>query len=295
MNYFDHLITAAQYVAPQHVLSRLAWRIARCKNRQLKDLLIRLFLLRYKVDLSEAARTRISEYDSFNHFFTRALRPDSRSLATPTDTLLCPADGSISQIGHVDGDSLMQAKGRYYSLGALLGRDKDQRNRFANGSFATIYLAPHNYHRVHAPVSGTVGRIRYVPGRLFSVNNRTTRSVDQLFALNERLIVEIHSEAGDILVILVGAMLVASMELTCCDVPGAIQAAAGSANPYLIEPTKLAAPIERGAELGRFNMGSTVILLAESERLDWDPTLEHGISVRVGQSIGSLIAPDPGP
>jgi phosphatidylserine decarboxylase len=288
MSSLDQLITLPQYFAPQHALSRLAGRIARCENKLLKNLLIRAFLLRYKVDLNEAERTRISEYESFNDFFTRALHPDSRPLSPYPDDLLCPADGSISQLGHLDNDSLMQAKGRDYSLSALLGGDEDQQNRFANGAFATIYLAPHNYHRVHSPISGTIGRIRYVPGRLFSVNDRTARCVDQLFALNERLTVEIHSDTGNILVILVGAMLVASMELTCCDVPDAIRTVGSTSNAYVIEPINPGMPLERGAELGRFNMGSTVILLAQPERLTWDPTLGHGTLVQVGQPIGSL-------
>ena len=288
MSYLDHLITLPQYIAPHHTLSRIAWRIARTKNKLLKDLLIRAFLLRYDVDLDEADRTHLSDYDSFNDFFTRALRPDVRPIATTANVVVCPADGSISQLGEINENKLLQAKGRSYSLAALLATDDAEPQRFTNGSFATIYLAPHNYHRVHAPISGTVTRIRYVPGRLFSVNDRTARCVDQLFARNERLIVEICSDAGIVVVILVGAMLVASMELTCCDVEAAIRIAGKISEPYLIEPNAAAAFIERGTELGRFNMGSTVIILAESERLRWDPALAHGSPVAVGQTLGSL-------
>ncbi len=288
MSYLDHLITLPQQIAPHHALSRIAGRIARSRNKLLKELLIRVFLLRYDVDIGEAERTQLSEYDSFNDFFTRALRSGARPIPKTTSAVACPADGTISQLGNIDDSSLVQAKGRFYSLGALLGGSDSDPQRFNNGTFATIYLAPHNYHRVHAPVSGTITRIRYVPGRLFSVNDRTARCVDRLFAHNERIIVEISSDAGMIVVILVGAMLVASMELTCCNVEAAIKMAGKTTAPYLIEPNKPTAAIERGAELGRFNMGSTVIILAEPGRLDWDPTLGHGSPVEVGQTLGSI-------
>jgi len=288
ISYLDHLITLPQHIAPHHFISRIAWRIARSKSKILKDLLIRAFLLRYNVDLNEADRGQVSDYDSFNDFFTRALRPDVRPIAGTTDTLVCPADGAISQLGSIDGNTVMQAKGRYYTLDALLGGDEGEPHRFSNGSFATIYLAPHNYHRVHAPIAGTVSRIRYVPGQLFSVNDRTARCVDQLFARNERLIVELQSDAGTVVLVLVGAMLVSSMELTCCDVPAAISMAARTKGPYAIEPIAATSVIERGAELGRFNMGSTVIVLAESGRLHWDQTLAHGVHVKVGQTLGSV-------
>ena len=288
MSYLDHLLTLPQRIAPHHTLSRIAWGIARSNNKCLKDLLIRAFLLRYDVELGEADRTHLSDYDSFNDFFTRALRPDVRPIPATANTVVCPADGTISQLGAIDANRLVQAKGRYYSLVALLGGDDAEPQRFTNGSFATIYLAPHNYHRVHTPITGTITRIRYIPGRLFSVNDRTVRCVDQLFARNERLIVEIRSDAGIVVVILVGAMLVASMELTCCDVEAAIRMAGKTTGPYFIEPTAATAVIERGTELGRFNMGSTVIILAEPGRLNWDPTLVHGTSVEVGQTIGSF-------
>lgn len=293
MRYLDHLLTLPQHIAPHHTLSRIAWRIARSKHHLFKDLLIRAFLLRYDVDLGEADRGDRSDYDSFNDFFTRALRPEVRPITEAANSLVCPADGTISQLGDIDDNSLVQAKGRYYSLGALLGGDDAEPHRFTNGSFATIYLAPHNYHRVHAPITGAITRIRYIPGRLFSVNDRTARCVDQLFARNERLTVEIDSEAGTVVIILVGAMLVASMELICCDVAAAIQMAGDTAQPYLIEPTETATVIERGAELGRFNMGSTVIILAEPGRLSWDRMLMHGTHVEVGQTLGSCKTPDP--
>ncbi|HCU90617.1 MAG TPA: phosphatidylserine decarboxylase [Gammaproteobacteria bacterium] len=288
MSYLDHLITLPQRIVPHHRLSRIAWGIAQNKNKLLKTLLIHLFLLRYKVDLDEADHSHLSDYKSFNDFFTRALRPGSRPLQGTAGTLLCPADGIISQLGRTANNRLVQAKGRYYSLDALLAGDDANSQRFNNGSFATIYLAPHNYHRVHAPITGTITQIRYVPGRLFSVNDRTARSVNQLFARNERLILEICSESETVIVILVGALLVASMELTCCDVKAAMRHADRPTEPYFIEPNAANSVIEQGMELGRFNMGSTVIILLEPETLTWEPLLAEGSPVKVGQALGSF-------
>lgn len=285
MSCLDRLFTLPQYVAPHHALSRLAWLLARSKNKRLKNALIRVFLLSYDVDLSEARRPLIEDYDCFNDFFTRELRAGSRPLAATDDAIISPADGVISQLGRIDDGRLLQAKGRTYSLPALLGGDETSIRRFTDGSFATIYLAPHNYHRVHAPVTGTVSRVRYIPGRLFSVNDRTAGSIGDLFARNERIIVEMRSDAGVVAVILVGAMLVGSMELTCCDVPAAIRSADGTLRPFAIKQTDASFLLERGSELGRFNMGSTVILLAQPERLDWDAALSRGSEVRVGQTI----------
>lgn len=291
MSLIDRLLTAPQYVVPHHTLSRLAWAVARNRNKRLKDVLIDAFMRHYGIDLGEAVRDQARDYASFNDFFTRALRPGTRPQATARDAVLSPADGTISELGRIDQGSLLQAKGRYYSLHALLAGDEALHKRFTGGSFATIYLAPHNYHRVHAPVGATVERVRYVPGRLFSVNNRTARCVDGLFARNERLIIELDSEAGYIAVILVGAMLVSSMELTFCDVAAALESNHGG-QPFVIEQDPGPVVLERGAELGRFNMGSTVILLAESGRLDWDAALEHGSEIRFGQAIAT-VAPAP--
>lgn len=287
MSVIDRILTLPQHVAPHHRLSQLAWRIARSENQLFKNLLIRGFMWRYDIDLSEAERTDIADYNSFNDFFTRALRPGSRPLSSDATAIVGPADGTISQIGAIDGERLLQAKGRYYSIGALLADSSAAPRRYTGGSFATIYLAPHNYHRVHAPVAGTISRVAYIPGRLFSVNDRTARCVDNLFARNERIIVEMQSSIGEIAVILVGAMLVSSMELTCCDVAAALQATSDATTTTSIDLSAAPCAIELGAELGRFNMGSTVILLAPAGRLTWASELEHGVDVRVGQTIAT--------
>jgi phosphatidylserine decarboxylase len=284
----DRILTFPQFIAPQRSLSRLAWKISRSRNEKVKRFLIGAFRCRYAVDLSEAVTANVDDYDSFNAFFTRALLPSSRPISPIVDALVCPADGTISQLGDITGENLIQAKGRYYSLAALLAGDVDLIKKFTDGTFATIYLAPHNYHRVHCPVTGAVKTVRYVPGDLFSVNNRTARCVENLFARNERVIVEFESDAGAIAVIFVGAMLVSSMELNCCDLSHATVAALTDPQPISVACRDDDCVFERGAELGRFNMGSTIILLAQPGRVSWDPRLKHADIVRVGESLGSI-------
>lgn len=285
MSGIDRLLTLPQYAAPHHALSRLAGRIARIRHPVVRAFLIRSFLAFYDVDLNEAERSSLSDYASFNDFFTRALRPQSRPLASNPDALISPADGAISQLGTIDGDRVLQAKGRDYSLAALLAADGDDDARYLGGNFLTVYLAPHNYHRVHTPYGGRICAVRYVPGRLFSVNQRTARCVDGLFARNERLIVEFDTAHGRIAVILVGAMLVASMELTVCDVPGALQTAGRTSAPFTVPPVGDYGSLDRGAELGRFNMGSTVIIVGEARRWQWLPELRAGSILKMGQAL----------
>jgi len=281
----DSLITVPQYLAPHHALSRLAWRIARIENPVIKSSLIGAFLKCYDVALEEAERPRAADYASFNDFFTRALQPGTRPLPDNQSIIVSPADGAISQVGQIHHSTLLQAKGRHYSVAALLAGDTVLAKKFTDGVFATIYLAPHNYHRVHAPFGGKVTNVRYVPGRLFSVNHRTARAVDNLFARNERIVVELDTAYGSVAVILVGAMLVASMELTMCDVPRAMLNAGTTRSPYVVEPSPDYGDIMRGAELGRFNMGSTVIVLGERDAWEWLPDLRHGTTLRMGQAL----------
>jgi phosphatidylserine decarboxylase len=291
MDLIDRILTIPQFIAPQRALSRLVWKVTRLRNEKFKRLMIRAFLSRYDVDLSEAITADVDNYESFNDFFTRKLLPSSRPISPITDAIVCPADGTISQIGEINGENLFQAKGRYYSLSALLAGDANLVGKFTGGAFATIYLAPHNYHRVHCPVTGTVKTVRYVPGRLFSVNNRTARCVENLFARNERVIVELESDAGSIAVIFVGAMLVSSIDLNCADLSGAAETAVINPQPISVACREDDPVFERGAELGRFNMGSTIILLAQPGKVSWDPSLNHADIVRVGESLGSIAAP----
>jgi phosphatidylserine decarboxylase len=290
MKFLDWLLTVPQYIAPQRSLSKLVWRLSRLKHKTLKSIFIRFFRVAYNVDLAEAIRQENDDYESFNDFFTRELLPEARP-APPNDrAILSPADGVVSQIGQVRNKSLVQAKGRNYSLEALLADDRELAKKFTGGNFATIYLAPHNYHRVHAPIAGTVEKVRYVPGKLFSVNNRTARCVDNLFARNERIIVELSTEIGSVAVILVGAMLVASMDVVGCKVATEIQRNGGSRRPFDVPTLSAFSKFKSGEELGRFNMGSTVILLFEPGRIAWDKSLEHSSKVQIRQSIGSRVA-----
>ncbi|MFT4560983.1 MAG: phosphatidylserine decarboxylase [Gammaproteobacteria bacterium] len=287
MDLVDRILTFPQFIAPKRTLSQLVWKVSRSRNEKIKRFLISAFQSKYTVDLNEAATANVDDYDSFNDFFTRKLLPSSRPISPNADAIVCPADGTISQLGEIKGENLFQAKGRYYSLSALLAGDEHLVEKFTDGAFATIYLAPHNYHRVHSPVTGTVKTVSYVPGSLFSVNNRTARCVENLFARNERVIVELDSAAGSIAVIFVGAMLVSSIELNCCDLTHAAAQATKSPQPISVA-CRNDTVFDRGAELGRFNMGSTIILLTQPRSVAWETRLQHGDVVRVGESLGSL-------
>lgn len=282
----DRLLVLPQYLLPQHALSRLVKRLTRIETPFVKDLLMRVFLQCYAVDLDEAAQANPRDYASFNAFFTRALRAGARPLAGGDNALVSPADGTISQLGALDGDTLLQAKGKSYTLMGLLAGDTDLAALFVHGSFATIYLAPFNYHRVHSPLAGEIERVIYVPGRLFSVNQRTSRVIPDLFARNERVVVVLRTAYGRVAVILVGAMLVGSMELIGCDLDAALDRQRRR-EPFAVNVGQRPPRLARGAELGRFNMGSTVILLCERGRTAWHPEWAPGALIRVGQELGS--------
>jgi len=277
------IFVAAQYLLPQHLLSRIVHWATRRENVPWKNALIRSFLRHFNVDMSEAAEPDPFAYSSFNDFFTRALRAGVRQVAAGTNSVACPVDGSVSAAGKIEGDTLIQAKGHAYSLDALLAGNELLARKFRGGRFATLYLAPHNYHRIHMPLSGTLTTTTHVPGRLFSVNTSTVDRVPGLFARNERVICAFDTECGPLAVILVGALFVGSMstvwagDITPRSSRQASQIAANARHIHL----------ERGAEMGRFNMGSTVILLMAGN-VDWSATLRTGESVCVGESIGTV-------
>jgi phosphatidylserine decarboxylase len=270
-----------QYLLPQHGLSRLILAATRMRAPWFKNWTIRGFLRLYRVDMTEAAQTDPYRYGSFNEFFTRALKDGARPIAGDAHAIASPVDGCVSEAGTLDRDLLLQAKGRQYRLTELLA-SQPWASQFEGGSFATIYLAPFNYHRVHMPLHGELRETVYVPGRLFSVNAVTARHVPGLFARNERILTLFDSAAGPFALVLVGALNVGSMATVW----------AGDITPAARRViTKIPAPptvLEKGAELGRFNMGSTVILLFGANRARWHPEIKAGCVVRLGQSLGFL-------
>ena len=280
------LFVALQYLLPHHFISRLAYRITRSRVPLVKNALIRSFVSNFHPDMSEAEQPDPLQYESFNAFFTRALRAQARPPDPDPAVLDSPVDGAVSQIGRLDGPWLVQAKGHAYTLESLLAADLSWAARFRGGAFAALYLAPFNYHRVHMPLRGALRAAWYVPGQLFSVNATTTAGVPGLFARNERVVCVFGHEALTFAVVLVGALLVGSIatvwhgEVTpravrgCADLP--------------LDASRAALNLEKGAELGRFNMGSTVILLLPPGSGEWLPGLAPGSSVRVGQALARL-------
>ena len=274
-----------QHALPHHVVSRAAGKIASSENSWLKNLLIRRFIEAYDVDMGEAARS-VEEFKSFNDFFTRELKPGARPLADSAAHILSPADGAVSQIGRIEEDRIFQAKGRHFTATQLLGGDEEAAKRFEGGSFATIYLSPRDYHRVHMPASGSLASTTYVPGDLFSVNQVTAENVDGLFARNERLACLFTGPDGIFASVMVGAMIVAGIETVWS---GLVE----THHPKLIRESfgADAHSFAAGDEMGRFILGSTVVLLFEPGRVEWDDSLKAGDSVRMGQAIGKRLQP----
>lgn len=280
-DFADRLFAAVQLALPTRLLSWLMFRITRIRHPGFKNAFIRVFMRLFRIDLGEAQVQRVEDFACFNDFFTRALKPGARPLAAAPQ-FLCPVDGTISQIGQVGDGRIFQAKGHDYSAAELLGNAEAAR-QFDGGSFATIYLAPYNYHRIHMPVDGTLRHWRYIPGRLFSVNPATARAMPNLFARNERVVAVFDTPRGPLAMVLVGALFVGSMETVwagCITPPHERGDGGGDYTP--MSPVRLA----RGDEMGRFNMGSTVILLSAPGALQWDSTLQPGQVVRMGQALG---------
>ncbi len=283
MSLVDQLKVLPQYVLPQHALSvAMHWLTTR-ETVWLKNTLIKGFMHLYDIDLSEAHMPDPEAYRSFNDFFTRALRPGARPISEAP--LVSPADGIISQAGRIDGNRLIQAKCHDYTLEALLGGDISYAEQFRNGAYSVIYLSPRDYHRVHMPTDGTLISMTYVPGDLFAVNPATVSTVDNLFARNERLIIRFDTEKGPLCLIMVGAIFVGSMET----------AWAGKITPPYRPALRHfdygaeALFFRKGAEIGRFNMGSTVILLTPENGYTGMAELPHPASIKMGEP---LLPPD---
>ena len=282
----DRLFAILQYLLPKQLLSRFIYHLMRTESPAVKRLLIGSFLRGYAVNMEEAAQPDAFAYRSFNDFFTRALKTGARPIAAAQDIVVSPVDGTWSRRGVLDGEALLQAKGRYYSLTELLANDREAIEAYRDGGFACIYLAPYNYHRIHMPCAARLRSTVYVPGDLFSVNAATVRAVPRVFARNERVICDFDTAFGRMAVILVGALFVGSMATVPC----------GEINPpprRSKSPQRLANRVGRefakGEELGRFNKGSTVILLTQRERVHWNSELALPATVQLGQAIASVV------
>jgi phosphatidylserine decarboxylase len=283
----DALRTLPQYLLPQRRLTRLAYRLTRVRTSWFKNALIHGFIRRFKIDLAEALEPEPRAYPDFNAFFTRALKPSARPIATGDQVICCPVDGAISQIGMIQADALLQAKGQSFSLTALLGGSAERARPFQGGGFVILYLSPRDYHRIHMPLAGRLREMVHVPGALFSVSPLTSRVVPGLFARNERVATLFDSSVGPMALVLVGAINVASIETVWA---GVITPPLGAAIRCWRYPPhggdNGAVALAKGAELGRFNMGSTVILLFGPAAVRWEPTLQVETRVRLGQPLG---------
>lgn len=280
------LFVVLQYLLPQHLLSRLMGRLAECEVPWVKQPFIDLFVTRYGVDMSEAAEPETAGYPNFNAFFTRALKPGARPLPDDPEAIVSPADGAVSQAGAIGLGRIVQAKGQTYSVAELLGGDDALAERWRDGLFATIYLAPRDYHRVHMPLGGVLESMTYVPGRLFSVNPATADNVPRLFARNERVVTVWKTDAGPMAVVLVGAMIVAGIDTVWA---GPVAPPRHVNTIHYRETSEIT--LATGAEMGRFRMGSTVVVLLPAGVSEWAPILVPGARLRMGEAIGTLRRP----
>ena len=280
---FKKFCVFLQFVIPQHLLSRLVGFFMNCHWSWLKNKLISWFIKHYHVDMRLAEKTRISDYATFNEFFTRKLKPQLRPMSKDKKAIICPVDGVVSQIGSIQDNTIIQAKKKSYTINELLAGNKYAKT-FNQGSFVTLYLSPKDYHRIHIPTKGRLIEMIYVPGRLFSVNPATTASIDGLYAKNERVICVFETEFGMMVVILIGALLVGSIHT--------VWANKVLPNKYKTiqswQYKKKNIVLKRGDELGHFELGSTVIVLFEPNKLKWKQTLQHQTSVKFGQCINHI-------
>ena len=279
----DRLAVLPQYLFPQKALTAFAGWVATRQWGRYTTRLIAWFVGRYGVNMAEAAEPNIAAYPSFNAFFTRALRADARPLAAAD--FVCPVDGAISQLGAIDKDRIFQAKGHDYTCTALLGGDSAAAAQFQDGSFATVYLSPRDYHRIHMPCDGTLQRMVYVPGDLFSVNPTTAHGVPGLFARNERVVCHFSTPHGPMALVLVGATIVGSMATIWHGLVNPPRRPQVTVWGYGSE--KIPAPfLRRGAEMGRFLLGSTVVLLWPQDTIRFNPHWKAASPVCMGQEMG---------
>jgi phosphatidylserine decarboxylase len=280
----DRAFAALQDLLPKHALSKMMHRLARSTNPVVRKAIIGTILRAYPtIDMREAEQPDPYAYASFNAFFARALRAGVRPIAGGADRLVAPVDGTVSQLGGVSSGQIYQAKGTYYTAAALLA-DAAAEARYGGGAFACLYLAPYNYHRVHMPVAGRLMATRYVPGEFFSVNPATVRAVPGLFARNERVVCEFDTALGPMAMVLVGALFVGSIETVYA---GEVNPPASRGGRVSNLPDGIGSEFAQGAEIGRFNMGSTVILLIGNGSVRFADRLGAGATVRMGQSLAT--------
>ncbi len=280
----DSAFVALQYILPRHWLTALVWRIARIRNQRVKDFLITRFARAFDVNLEEVKLAVPDDFATFNEFFIRELKDGAREIDDDDDAVVSPVDGTVSYAGDIRADNLFQAKGIEYTLGDLLATDLEEVERYIDGCFATIYLAPYNYHRVHAPFAGKLVAARYVPGDLFSVNEATVSRLRGLFRRNERLVMHFRTDFGPAVLIFVGALNVGSISTPWTGEIRPRKAGVVDALDLSNHPTEIA----KGDLLGWFNMGSTVILLMPPGVCEWDDDLEPGETLRMGEEIGEI-------
>jgi phosphatidylserine decarboxylase len=286
-SWLDKLRVLPQYFIPQHFITSLVYRITRCETPWFKNIIIKLFISVFDVDMTLANNPDPESYSSFNTFFTRELSAEARPITLDKRTILSPVDGAVSQVGNIkqnnDMNTIIQAKGKSYTLKDLLVED-ELVSTFSGGTFATLYLSPKDYHRIHMPVSGQLTRMIYVPGKLFAVNAHTLLVVDAVFARNERVINIFNTDTGPMAMVMVGALNVGSMETVWA---GQITPAEGriiSDTQYPNQDIQL----QQGQEMGRFNMGSTVILLFPKDVMQWSDNMMADKVIVMGENIGRV-------
>lgn len=285
--FVDYLKALPQYLLPHHALSRLLGHLTHARSRGFKNWFINNFARLYKLNMDEAASANADDYEHFNAFFTRALKPGARSFIGGEEIISSPVDGAISQLGRIEQGRVFQAKGRSYSVVELLGGDEKLAQQFDGGEFATIYLSPKDYHRIHMPISGRLEEMIHVPGRLFSVNPATARVIPRLFARNERVVSLFNTAAGPMAMVMVGAIFVASCETVWA---GEITPPAGTkVRSWDYRDSNNGPSLAKGEEMGRFNMGSTIVMLLPRGSCEWDASAQPGTKVEMGQVLAKRL------
>ena len=275
----QQIFIRAQCAVPQHKLSRVIGKVAASENPLVKNAVITAFKAQYGIDMSIAEQGNALKFKSFNEFFTRSLKDGARAIDADAGSIVSPADGAISQLGKIEAGDIFQAKGQSFSVEKLIA-DPQLAEPFKNGEFATVYLSPKDYHRVHMPFAGTLTETLYVPGELFSVNQTTAENIPGLFARNERMVCLFDTELGRMAVVLVGAMIVAGIETV----------ATGKVKPTgRLELNQHNLFLEKGAELGRFYLGSTAVILFEENKIQWDAAFKANSAVIMGEALGHAV------